>query len=374
MKLTSSPNFALCVATGGQAYVMREVEPYTQFWLDDTERLLFTLFATQGGLDEAEAIDALVRLAAPADPAKLLDLARTAITEMREAGVLLAPTDDLSRYDRSIAQHYREHRPFPRALAERICADAAIGPDSRVLDLASGPGSLALELAQRTSAVTIMELSAAFIAIATEEAARRGVALTAIHESCNRLVQHDGSYDVITISQAIHWLDEAALVRGLCRTMAEHGRFFVVQGALHLPGLHPLAYILGDRTPLGDKAPGPFAEHMRPLYARLGHLFAGLDPRAGQPGAIRPAGIQLFRQPRRIDEGFARAFLADEHIAGLGMSRDHFWRDLSERCAGVAPERMMGVQEWALIQFARDGDGPEAAAWVPGKAETITYP
>jgi hypothetical protein len=35
---------------------------------------------------------------------------------------------------------------------------------------------------------------------------------------------------------------------------------------------------------------------------------------------------------------------------------------------------MMGVQEWALIQFARDGDGPEAAAWVPGKAETITYP
>jgi SAM-dependent methyltransferase len=374
MKLTSSPNFALCVATSGDAYVMREVEPYTQFWLDDTERMLFTLFAGQGGRDEAEAIEALVRLEAPADPDGMRTNAHAAIAEMRSAGVLLAPTDDLSRYDRSVARHYREHRPFPREVAARICADAAIGPQTRILDLASGPGSLALELAGRSDAVSIMELSGAFIAIATEEAARRCVTLTAIHESCNRLAQHDGCYDVITISQAIHWLDEAALVRGLCRTLAEQGRFFVVQGALNLPQTHPLAYILGDRTPLGDKAPGLFSEQMRPLYARLGHLFAGLDPRTEQPGAIRPAGIQLFRQPRQIDEGFARAFLSDEHIAGLGVSRDHFWRDLSGRCAGVPPERMMGEQEWALIQFARDGGGPDAEAWIPGEAETIAYP
>ena len=374
MKLTSSPNFALCVATGGDAYVMREVEPYTQFWLSGAERMLFTLFAAQGGMDEGEAIEALVRMEAPAGPDARRAEARKAITEMRRAGVLLAPTDDLSRYDRSIAQHYREHRPFPRAVAARIGTIAALGQRTRVLDLASGPGSLALELAAVSDAVSIMELSAAFIAIATEEAARRNATLTAIHESCNRLAHHDGRYDAITISQAIHWLDEVALVRGVCRTLADDGRFFIVQGALNLPQSHPLAYILGDRTPLGDKAPGPFADQIRPLYARLAHLFAGLDPQAGKRGAIRPAGIDLFRQPRRIDEGFARAFLSDEHISGLGMSSDHFWRDLSRRCAGVPPERMMGVQEWALIQFARDGSGDAAEAWVAGVAETIAYP
>lgn len=374
MKLTSSPNFVLSVTAGGEAYTIREVEPYTQFWLTDTERLLFALFAAPGGLDEPAAIEALVRLEAPADPDALRAEARAAIAEMRSAGVLLAPTDDLSRYDRSIARHYRTHRPFPQAVAARIGQHAGIGEGTRVLDLGSGPGSLALELAGQGAAVTIMELSAAFIEIAQAEAKRRGVTLTTIHESCNRLPQHDAQYDTITVSQAIHWFDEAALVRGVCRTLADHGHFFVVHGALDLPPDHPLAYILGNRTPLGDKAPGPFAEQVRPMLARLGHLFAGLDPRAGQAGAIEPAGIELFRQPRVIDEGFARAFLSDRHIAGLGVPRDQFWREIAQRCADADPARLVGEQHWALLHFARDGGDFAAADWKAAEPETIPYP
>lgn len=372
MKLTSSPNFVLSVNAAGEAYTIREVEPYTQFWLTDTERMLFALFAQADGLDESAAIESLVRLEAPEDPEALRAEARAAIAEMRSAGVLLAPTDDLSRYDRSIARHYRTHRPFPQAVAARIGEAAGIGAGTRVLDLGSGPGSLALELAAQGAAVTIMELSAAFIEIAEAEAKRRGVNLTTIHESCNRLPQHDARYDAITVSQAIHWFDEAAVVRGVCRTLEAGGHFFVVHGALDLSPDHPLAYILGDRTPLGDKAPGPFAEQVRPLYTRLGHLFAGLDPLAGRAGGVRPVGVELFRQPRVIDEGFARAFLSDRHIAGLGVPRDQFWREVAERCAGADPARLIGEQHWALLHFARDGEG--AIAWEPGEAASIAYP
>lgn len=373
MKLRTSPNFALAVSTGGDAYVIREVEPYTQFWLSDTERLLFALFAAHDGMRECDAVETLVRLV-PGNPDAQRAEAVKAIAEMRGAGVLLAPTDDLSRYDRSIARHYREHRPFPRAVAARIGELAKIAQGTPVLDLASGPGSLAIELAMQGAQVTIMELSAAFIRIAQDEATRRGLTLSALHESCNRLSQHDGAYQAVTISQAIHWLDMAALVRGVCRTLTTDGQFFVVQGALSLPNSHPLAYILGDRTPLGDKAPGPFAAQVQPLARRLDHLFAGLDPQAGARQAIAFAGIELFRQERPIDEGFARAFLSDAHIAGLGMTRDHFWRDLAGRCAGVPADRFLGVQEWALIHFARGAERGDPNVPKPGPTTAIAYP
>jgi hypothetical protein len=63
------------------------------------------------------------------------------------------------------------------------------------------------------------------------------------------------------------------------RAANEGGSFFVVHGAMTLGADHPLSYILGDNTPLGDKARVPFAKEAAPLLARLSLLFDGLDAR-----------------------------------------------------------------------------------------------
>ena len=117
----------------------------------------------------------------------------------------------------------------------------------------------------------------ALVEAAQEEATNRGVALETIHESCNRLAQVDGSFNVMTISQAIHWLDDVMLVKGVCRNLAESGSFFVVHGSLTVLPQHPLSYILGDKTPLGDKKVGTFSDAVRPLYKRISLLFDALD-------------------------------------------------------------------------------------------------
>lgn len=383
-KLVASPNYSLALAADGASFVMGEVEPYAQFWLSERERLLFALFARKGGLGVEAAVAAMLALKADAEPGAERRRIERAIAGMRDAGVLIAPGGELSRYGKAMAHDYLMHRPFPAAIAAQIVQNGGIGPESQVLDLAAGPGSLALELARHTPHVAIMELSRGFCTEAKAEAARRGLALAAINESCNRLPQLAGCYNAITISQALHWLDDIAVCKGVCRTLAAGGSFFVVHAMLSLPGSHPLSYILGDRTPLGDRNLAPFAEQVRPLYRRLGLLFEALDapdvdrhdPLHARTGQARIAGqgISLYRQQRPIDEGFARAFLSDSHIAALGVDREAFWQDLRARCAAAAPADLIGTQDWAVLHFRRGAEGFSAADWQPPAAAEIGYP
>lgn len=382
-KLRTSPNFSLNQSADGRCFVAGEVEPYPQFWLSERERLLFALFGRRGGMTRDDAVEALLRLTAAAGEAGERKRIGQAIAGMEEAGVLIDPAGELSRYGKAMARDYLEHRPFPKAVAARIMEAARIGPESRVLDLAAGPGSLALELARSTPHVAIMELSRGFVAAARAEAKRRGLQLEAFNESCNRLPQHDGTYDAITISQAIHWLDDVALCKGICRTLAPGGSFMVVHGALTLPDSHPLSYVLGDKTPLGDKQRVAFADEVQPLFRRLALLFEALDapdvarhdPLHARRGVERIAGhgVELFRQSRPIGEGFARAFLSDRHIEALGQDRDSFWRALKARCDAASPEELIGTQEWAVLHFRRGAEGFDLESWRPEMPD-IAFP
>jgi 2-polyprenyl-3-methyl-5-hydroxy-6-metoxy-1,4-benzoquinol methylase len=368
-RLRASPNFALTLAFDGRPYIVKEVEPYTQYWLSDRERTLFALFARRGGLSERDALEAGLRLTLPDDPVRERAELAKAVADMRSVGVLLGTGDDTSRYDAKMAADYLTHRPFPRAVADHLIAAAGMTRESQVLDLAGGPGSLALELARVSDNVSMMELSRGFVAASRKAARTRRVKLNAIHDSCNRLVHHEGAYDVITVSQALHWLDDVLVVKGVCRLLNEGGSFFVVHGAMTLGAGHPLAYILGDRTPLGDKQRADFVDDVAPLLARLTLLFDALDARGvashnpthggGSTCRIVPVATTIFRQQRLMGEGFARAFLSPDHIAVTGQSPQEFWADLSARCASATMAQSIGTQEWALLQFKRGGERVE---------------
>src|SRR5262249_23311617 len=137
-----------------------------------------------------------------------------AIGDMRESGVLIGARDDTSRYDFAIAADYVKYRPFPKSISDRIIAAGGIRAESGVLDLAGGPGDLALAMARASNDVSLMELSAGFLKAAAERASGEGLRLTTLHDSCNRLMHLGGSYDVITVSQALHWLDDVQVSRG----------------------------------------------------------------------------------------------------------------------------------------------------------------
>jgi SAM-dependent methyltransferase len=183
----------------------------------------------------------------------------------------------------------------------------------------------------------------------------------------------DDEYDVVTISQALHWMDDVLVCRGLCRVLQPGGSFFVIYGAFEVDEQHPLNYLLGDKSILGHNVRQPLHARMQPLLNRLTLLFDALDaPNVqrvdlAQPGnaaggsaaKIVPAGVSLFRQRRPMDMGFARAFLTPQHIAVTGQTPAAFWQDLEARCANATPEQMIGTYDWAVLHFRRGGQRAE---------------
>jgi SAM-dependent methyltransferase len=364
-RLRASPAFVQALAMDGRPYVAKETEPYIQFWLSERERVLLSLFSRRGGLDIAQAeTDYLRHTRQTPTPAERARIAR-AIADMREGGVLIDADADVSRYDRRIVEHYLLHRPFPRDIVRHLVEHGGVGASTRVLDLAGGPGDLAVALAGHSPRVALMELSRGFLAAARKRAAQAGVPLETIHESANRLVFRDDRFDVVTISQALHWLDDILVCRGVERVLSHGGHFFVIHSAFEVPEAHPLAYLFGHDSVLGAKRPRPFPEEAAALATRLERIFGALgtrdvdrvDPTQAPEGSasIVSAGIRLFRQTRSFGPGFARAFLTPQHIALTGMSSEAFWHDLELRCAGATRRSLQGTHDWAVVAFRHGG-------------------
>ncbi len=348
-RLRVSPNFNVAFALDGRAYVAKETEPYIQYWLTERDRLLHAIFAGRRGATAQQAVDAYFRLTGDAASEPRRARLSRAIREMREAGVLVGTGDDTSRYDARIVDAYLTHRPFPRELSEFVIGAAPVRSSSKVLDIAGGPGDLALALAEASRDVSLMDLSRGFLAAAARRARAAGRPLTTIHDSGNRLVFRDDTFDVITIAQALHWLDDVQLCRGVCRALRAGGSFFVVHAAMEVDSDHPLASLFGTQSVLGPKTPQPFRDEVQPMLRRLTLLFEALDGAAG----IVPVNTTLFVQQRPFDLGFAQAFLTDEHLLAAGLVPERFWPDIVARCADAPPDAFVGTQHWAVLHFQR---------------------
>jgi SAM-dependent methyltransferase len=371
--LRAAPGFQQALTMDGRPYLVQDVEPYAQFWLSERERLLLALFARRGGATEDDATHALLRLtlpgAAPGSAREATERRRIAraVAGMRQAGVLMQRGADTSRYSQRIVRDYVAHRPFPAPVVQTLVQAGGIGAGTRVLDLAGGPGCLALALARHSQQVTLMELSHGFLAAARQRARAQGLPLLTVHDSCNRLPQRDDTFDVITVSQALHWLDDVAVCRGVCRLLQAGGSFFIVHSAIDLPDTHRLAYLLGHDSVLGAKARVPFVDEVQALQRRIALLLQALgapgadriDPlrataaTAAQRAPIGFAGAWFFDQQRPFDEGYARGFLTPAHIAVTGQPEAAFWAELRVRSAAAAPQALLGTHRWAVLHFQR---------------------
>lgn len=367
-RLRVSPAFVQAFTLDGRPYIAKETEPYEQYWLSERYRALLGAFGGRRGATVDEALAACARLAGATPDEAWARPWRRAVADMRRAGVLVGAADDPSRYTAAIVDAYVRHRPFPPEIVQHLVAAAGIGADSAVLDLAGGPGDLALALARTSGQVSMMELSKGFVAAARRRARAQGLPLTPLHDSANRLQWRDESYDTVTVSQALHWLDDVMVCRGVCRVLRPDGSFFVIHSAIDLPDAHPLAYLLGHDSILGAKPRQRFADEVAPLQRRLALLFEALDapevqridPTRPQATAQRivPAGVALFRQRRPFGLGYARGFLTDQHIAVTGQAPADFWRDAQARCAAVPADRLDGTHHWAVLHFQRRAAAP----------------
>jgi SAM-dependent methyltransferase len=123
------------------------------------------------------------------------------------------------------AEAYEQSRPsYPSDAVEVIVERAAIGPGSRVLDLAAGTGKLTRLLSATGADVVAVEPVAAMRA--ELEAAQPGV--EALDGTAEAIPLPDASVDAVTVAQAFHWFDPPAALAEIARVLRPGGTLVLV--------------------------------------------------------------------------------------------------------------------------------------------------
>ena len=108
------------------------------------------------------------------------------------------------------AELYEQYRPpysaeFFRAVAEKL----KLSRQQTLIDLGTGPGPLALGLAPYAGRVVGVDPEPAMLAAARVSARRAGAEVTFLESRAEDLPEDVGSFDVVTIGRALHWMDHA---------------------------------------------------------------------------------------------------------------------------------------------------------------------
>jgi trans-aconitate methyltransferase len=114
------------------------------------------------------------------------------------------------------AAYYLRYRvPYPQALLRDLVERAGVTGEGRLLDLACGPGRVALALASSFREVWAIDLEAEMIAVGQHEAAQRGVnTITWMVGTAEALQAPPASFELITIGEAFHRLDQRLIAKG----------------------------------------------------------------------------------------------------------------------------------------------------------------
>jgi SAM-dependent methyltransferase len=112
---------------------------------------------------------------------------------------------------------------FFGAVAQRLRLSRA----HALIDLGTGPGLLALGFAPYVGRVVGVDPEPAMIAAAREAAERASVDLTLVEGRAEDLPADIGSFDVVTIGRALHWMDRDAVTARLERLVAPDGTILV---------------------------------------------------------------------------------------------------------------------------------------------------
>jgi ubiquinone/menaquinone biosynthesis C-methylase UbiE len=157
-----------------------------------------------------------------------------------------------------LAPFYRFRPPYPICVVDAL--EAIARPGTRVADLGAGTGSLSVPLAERGLRVCAVEPAHAMLSELRMAATARGLCIDTVHAAAESTGLPSGSFDLVLVADALHWLDPERAGAEVARLLASDGACAVVEVRLR---------------------PTPF---VRAFEARI---------RASNPKAAPPSGANL---------------------------------------------------------------------------------
>lgn len=129
----------------------------------------------------------------------------------------------MGRFDTTAETYLRYREPYPPAFFALVAAQLGLRGDEALIDLGTGPGVLALGLAPFVGSVLGVDPEPAMLAEARANAAAAAIALPLVAGRTEDLPADIGTFDLITIGRALHWMDRPTTVAVLDRILAGGG-------------------------------------------------------------------------------------------------------------------------------------------------------
>ncbi len=145
----------------------------------------------------------------------------------------------MGRFATTVARYEELRPPYPAEFFRNVAQRLSLGKQHALIDLGTGPGLLALGFAPHVGRVVGVDPEPAMIAAASKAAARASQALTLIESKAEDLAADIGSFDVVTIGRALHWLDRDATLRLFERLVAPEGVILVCSSRSAADGRNP---------------------------------------------------------------------------------------------------------------------------------------
>jgi SAM-dependent methyltransferase len=145
----------------------------------------------------------------------------------------------MGRFATTVALYEELRPPYPPSFFREVAQRLALGKQHALIDLGTGPGLLALGLAPYVGRIVGVDPEPAMLAAAKKAAERASQAFTLIAGKAEDLPNDVGSFDVVTIGRALHWMDREATLARLERLVAPEGVILVCASFSATDGRNP---------------------------------------------------------------------------------------------------------------------------------------
>jgi len=140
----------------------------------------------------------------------------------------------------STASHYEHLRPpYPAEFFRSVAHRLGLSKECALIDLGTGPGLLALGFGPYVGRVVGVDPEPAMIEAARHAAAGAGRHLTLIEGKVETLAPDIGSFDLVTIGRALHWMDREPTLARLDELVGRDGAIAICASFSATDGSNP---------------------------------------------------------------------------------------------------------------------------------------
>ncbi len=245
----------------------------------------------------------------------------------------------MGRFASTVGLYEELRPPYPPAFFSRVARQLGFARGHALIDLGTGPGLLALGFAPYVGRIVGVDPEPAMIAAATAAASRASRTLTLIEGKAEELPADVGSFDVVAIGRALHWMERDA-------TLALFERLVAPEGVILVRSSHSAAD--GRNAWLDEYNKARRAWSQEKLWSESG---SGARTRRDLAAFFRGTRFHLA-DPVTLD---ARQEISVDNLARRVLT----FSSSSPEVLGDRAEAMLSDVGQRLLPFSRNGVVPE---------------